>query len=214
MLQRDVPSGGASAIQATHPQTIVHLHPTLWPAPSQTVRRSQAERRRLRRRALIFRLEARAPGGPPGLAKCGTLVNVITSGEHGLDKTDGTTFEEQETDSRTCEGVFCNVDVKTNVVGLITDCTGDFDAIAGVRGSAAMCGEELFYNADVNTNVVGFITNCTCDFGTTAGVPDSAATCGAELEEKHEQVKGYNLCRDDTDPCGFAEMTENMRFVH
>ena len=73
-----------------HPQTIEHLRTTLWPAPSQTVRRSQAARRRLRRRALIFRLGARAAlVGPPGLAKYGTLVNVTTSGEHGLDKTDG-----------------------------------------------------------------------------------------------------------------------------
>ena len=46
--------------RAMHPQTIEHLRPTLWQAPSQTVRRSQAARRRLRRRALIFRLGARA----------------------------------------------------------------------------------------------------------------------------------------------------------
>ena len=58
-------------------------------------------------------------------------------------------------DSRTCEGVFYNVDVNTNMDGLIVDCTGDFDAIAELHGSDAMCGEELFYNADVNTNVVG-----------------------------------------------------------
>ena len=143
------------------------------------------------------------------------------------------------------EELFYNADVNTNVVGLITDCTGDFDAIAGVHGSAAMCGEELFYNADVNTNVVGLITDCTGGFGTTAGVPDSAATggvCnlvsssgnlqeketlpmdketftenvpsdakgGCELEGEHEQsmlsvCQGYYLCRDDTDPCGFAE---------
>ena len=100
--------------RAMHPQTIEHLRPTLWPAPSQTVRRSQAARRRLRRRALIFRFEARAAlVGPHGLAKCGT-VNVITSGEHGLHKTDGITFEEQETDSRTCKGdrtIFYNADV-------------------------------------------------------------------------------------------------------
>ena len=128
--------------RATHPQTIEHLRSTLWLAPSQTVRCSQAARRRLRRRALIFRLGARAAlVGPPGLAKYGTLVNVITSGEHGLEKTDGITFEEQGTDSRTCDGdstVFYNADVNTNVVGLITDCTGDSGAIAGVPDRAAM----------------------------------------------------------------------------
>ena len=126
--------------RAMHPQTIEHLRPTLWQAPSQTVRRSQAARRRLRRRALMFRLGARAVlVGPRGLAMYGTLVNVITSGEHGLDKADGLTFEEQETDSRTCEGdstFFCNSDVNTNVVGLVTDCTGDTDAT--VPDSAAM----------------------------------------------------------------------------
>ena len=79
-------------------------------------------------------------------------------------------------DSRTCEGVFYNVDVNTNMDGLIVGCIGDFDAISGVHGSAAICGEELFYNADVNTNVVGFITDCTRDFGTTAA--DSAAMGG------------------------------------
>ena len=77
---------------------------------------------------------------------------------------------EEGTDSRTCEGVFHNVNVNTNMDGLIVDCTGDFDAIAGVHGSPAMCGEELFYNADVNTNVVVLITDCTGDFGTTAGM--------------------------------------------
>ena len=43
-------------------------------------------------------------------------------------------------DSRTCEGVFHNADVNTNVVGLITDCTGDFGTTAGVPDSAAMGG--------------------------------------------------------------------------
>ena len=77
-----------------HPQMFEHLRPTLWPAPSQTVRRSQAARRRLRRRALIFRLGARAAlVGPPRLAKYGTLINVITSGEHGLDTTGGVTLD-------------------------------------------------------------------------------------------------------------------------
>ena len=62
--------------RAVHLQTIEHLRPTLWPAP--------AARRRLRRRALIFRLGARAAlVGLPGLAMDGTLVTVITSGEHG-----------------------------------------------------------------------------------------------------------------------------------
>ena len=96
-----------------------------------------------------------------------------------------------------CREELYNADVNTNVVGLITDCTGDcggagqcrhgrrgagdgfsdlrrrllqrgrkhqhgrctgdFDAIARVHGSAAMCREEL-YNADVNTNVAGLIT--------------------------------------------------------
>ena len=32
------------------------------------------------------------------------------------------------------EELFYNADVNTNVVGLITDCTGDFDAISGVHG--------------------------------------------------------------------------------
>ena len=59
------------------------------------------------------------------------------------------------------EELFHNADVNTNVVGFITDCTGDFDAISGVHGSAATCREELFHNADVNTNVVGLITDCT-----------------------------------------------------
>ena len=214
--------------RAMRPQTIEHLRTTLWPAPSQTVRRSQAARRRLRRRALIFRLGARAAlVGPPGLAKYGTLVNVITSGEHGLDKTDGITFEEQETDSRTCEGdstFFYNADVNTNVAGLITDCTGDSGAIAGGPGSAGMGSEEqgtVYLKFEVNTNVIGLITDCTGDFGTTAGVPDSTAIpmdketftenvpsdakSGCEFEGKHEQSmlsvsEGYNLCRDDTDP--------------
>ena len=79
--------------------------------------------------------------------------------------------EEQRTD-------YLNFEENTNVIGLITDCAGDFDAITGVHGSAAMCGEELFCNADVNTNVVGLITDCTGDFDTTAGVPDSAAMGG------------------------------------
>ena len=39
---------------------IEHRRPTLWSAPSQIERRSQAGRRRLRRRALIFRLGVRA----------------------------------------------------------------------------------------------------------------------------------------------------------
>ena len=72
------------------------------------------------------------------------------------------------------EELFYNADVNTNVVGLITDCTGDFDAISGVHGSAAMCREELFYNADVNTNVVGLITDCTGDFDAISG---SARQC-------------------------------------
>ena len=62
--------------------------------------------------------------------------------------------------------------------GLIVDRTGDFDPIAGVHGSTAMCREELFYNTDVNTNVAGLITDCTGDFGTFAGVPDSAPMGG------------------------------------
>ena len=66
-------------------------------------------------------------------------------------------------------GVLHNADVNTNVVGLITDCTGDFDAISGVHGSAAICREELFHNADVNTNVVGLITDCTGDFDAISG---------------------------------------------
>ena len=84
-------------------------------------------------------------------------------------------------DSRTCQGVFHNADVNTNVVGLITDCIGYFDAIAGVHGSAAMCREELLYNADVNTNVVGLITDCIGDFDAIAGVHGSAAMCREEL---------------------------------
>ena len=120
--------------------------------------------------------------GPPGLAKYGTLVNVITSGEHGLDKTDSITFEERETDSRTCEGdstLFYNADVNTNVVGLITDSTGD--TCATVPGSAAS-GEQHgkdYLNFELNTNMVGLITDCTGDSGTIAGVPDSAAMVNA-----------------------------------
>ena len=36
------------------------------------------------------------------------------------------------------EELFCNADVNTKVVGLVTDCTGDFDTTAGVPDSAAM----------------------------------------------------------------------------
>ena len=42
--------------RSMHPQLNVHRRPTLWPAPSQMERRSQAARRRLRRLAVIFRL--------------------------------------------------------------------------------------------------------------------------------------------------------------
>ena len=55
--------------RAMHPRT----SPTSWPAPSQTERHSQAACRRLPRRALFFRLGARAAlVGPLGLAKHGT----------------------------------------------------------------------------------------------------------------------------------------------
>ena len=64
--------------------------------------------------------------------------------------------------------LFYNVDVNANVVGLITDCTGDSDATAGVPGIAGMFGEELFCNLD------DLITDCTGDFDATAGVPGSA----------------------------------------
>ena len=48
----------------------------------------------------------------------------------------------------------------------------------------------------------------------TENVP-SDAKGGCELEDKHEQSmlsvsQGYNLCRDDTDPCGFAEKCQKM----
>ena len=119
MLRRDVPSGGPSATRAMHPQMIVHRRPT-----SQMERRSQAARRRLRRRAVIFRLGVRAAlEGPPGLVRYETLVNaeeqetttigdapledvpdeteVITSGEQEdePDRPDVITFEEQDTHS-------------------------------------------------------------------------------------------------------------------
>ena len=132
--------------RAVHPQTIEHLHSPLWPAPSKTVRRSQAGRRRVRRRALIFRLGARA-------ALVGHLdsrsTELSSTSSHlestDLTKTDGIIFEEQETDSRTCEGdstLFYNADVNKNVIGLIMDCTGDSGAIIGVPASAATGGEE------------------------------------------------------------------------
>ena len=110
--------------RAMHPQMIVRRRPTLWPAPSQMERRSQAARRRLRRRAVTFRLGVRAAlEGPPGLAKYETLVNAeeqetttignapledvpdeteaITFGEQEdePDRPDVTTFEEQDTRS-------------------------------------------------------------------------------------------------------------------
>ena len=53
-------------------------------------------------------------------------------------------------DSRTCEGdswLFCNADVNPNVVGLTTDCTGEFDPVAGMSVSAAMLGECDFVTA-------------------------------------------------------------------
>ena len=63
--------------KAMHPQMIVHRRRTLWPAPSQMERRPQAARRRLRRRAVIFRLGVRTSlEGPPGLARYETLVNA------------------------------------------------------------------------------------------------------------------------------------------
>ena len=108
-------------------QMIEHHRSTLWPAPSQMERRSQAARRRLRRRPLIFRFGVRAAlMGPPGLAKHETLVNaeeqetttigdapledvpdeteVITLGEQEDEpdrpvETDIITFEEQDTRS-------------------------------------------------------------------------------------------------------------------
>ena len=86
------------------------------------------------------------------------------------------------------------------------DCTGDFDAISGVHGSAAMCGEELFFNADVNTNVVGLITDCTGDLGTTAGEPDSAAIgglCNLVSSSGNLQEKG-------TLPMDMEIFTENV----
>ena len=48
----------------------------------------------------------------------------------------------------------------------------------------------------------------------TENVP-SDAKGGCELEGKHEQSmlsvsQGYNLCRDDTDPCGFAEKCQKI----
>ena len=59
-------------------QMIEHHRSTLWPAPSQMERRSQAARQRLRRRPLIFRFGVRAAlMGPPGLAKHETLVNAV-----------------------------------------------------------------------------------------------------------------------------------------
>ena len=133
--------------------------------------------------------------GPPGLAKYGTLVNVITCGEHVLDKTDGNTFEEQGTDSRTCEGD------STNVAGLITDCTGDFDATAGVPDSAAMGGGCNLVSSSGTLQEKGTLPMDKDTF--TENVPsDAKGVC--ELEEKHEQSmlsvsQGCNLCRDDTD---------------
>ena len=187
--------------RAMHPQMIVHRLPTLWPAPSQMA--SGTPTIAPTRRDLSTRSSG-SPGGPPGLARYETLVNAedqetTTIGDAPLedvpDETEVVTFAEQdepnrpdvitfeEQDTRSLlrpedEDPRSNVDVNTSVVGLITDCTGDFDAIAGLHGSAAMCREELLYNADVNTNVVGLITDCTGDFGTTAGVLDSAAVGG------------------------------------
>ena len=95
--------------KAMHPQMIVHRRPTLWLAPSQMERRSQAARRRLRRRAVIFGLGVRAAlEGPPGLAIYETLVNAeeqetTTIGDAPLkdvpDETEVITFGEQDTRS-------------------------------------------------------------------------------------------------------------------
>ena len=114
------------------------------------------------------------------------------------------------------EELFYNADVNTNVVGLITDCTGDFDAIARVPDSAAMGGEWNLVSSSGNLQEKGTSPMDKETF--TENVPADAKG-GCELEEKHEQSmhsvsQGYHLCRGDTDPCGFAEVSENMRVVH
>ena len=91
--------------RAMHPLMIVHRRTTRWPTPSQMERLSQAARRRLRRRAVIFRLGVRAAlEGPLGLARYEDVpdeTEVITFGEQDdePDRPDVITFEEQDTRS-------------------------------------------------------------------------------------------------------------------
>ena len=157
---------------------------------------------------------------------------------------------------------FCNADVKTNVVGLITDCTLDSGAIARVPGSAAMGGEKQ--ETDSRTcrkRILGLARACFTTWtqtptwlassrtalamvhgSTTMGrecilvssdgnlqekgtLPVDKETVtqnvpleakgGCELEVKNEPSmlsvsQGYNLCHDDTDPCGFAQMCQKI----
>ena len=91
----------------------------------------------------------------------------------------------EETDSRICKGdstLFYNAHVNTNVVGLIMDRTGDFDATARVPDSAAMGGE--FNLVSSNLQEKGTLPMDKETF--TENVPsDVKGRC--ELEGKHEQ---------------------------
>ena len=75
-------------------------------------------------------------------------------------------------------------DENTNVVGLITDCTGDFDATAGVPGSAATGGECNSVSSSGNLPEKGTLPMDKETF--TENVPSDAKS-GCELEGKHEQ---------------------------
>ena len=102
--------------------------------------------------------------------------------------------------------------MNTNVVGLTMDCTVDFGTTAGVPDSAAMGGECSTVSSSGNLQEKGTLPMDKETF--TENVPPDAKG-GCELEEKHEQSmlsvsQGYNLCRDDTDPCGFAEKCQKI----
>ena len=110
------------------------------------------------------------------------------------------------------EELFYSADVNTDVVGFITDCTGDFGTTAGVPDSTAMGGECNLVLSSGNLQEKETLPMDKETF--TENVP-SDAKGGCELEEKHEQSmhsvsQGYNLCRDDTDHCGFAEKCQKI----
>ena len=82
----------------------------------------------------------------------------------------------------------------------------------GVPDSAAMGGDRNLVSSSGNLQEKGTLPMDRETF--TENVPSDTKS-GCEFEGKHEQSmlsvsQEYNLCRDDTDPCGFQEKCQKI----